>query len=703
MYISDSPIESFDDDKLNRKNFSRDLAKSVLTYNDEDCLTIGLMGKWGSGKTSIINMFQKCLKHNDSRIIIIHFNPWNFSSRNNLLFQFFDTLSNVKNDKFEEYINKENLKNFGKFLINSVSFSINSGIFGFRFDPHIETVLSEETLIDLKNKIKDDFKKFDGIKVVIIIDDIDRLTNIEIQQIFMLVKSLADFPNVIYLLAFDKESIEGSLEKINVHSPKAFLEKIIQIPITVPMISRHQLDNLIGDILFDFYNTNYPRDKIDIGDNDILSPEEFIKKEFLDVYSILCPFFNSPRDLYRYINILKFYFYTFKYHVNINDFMFIVAIQLFEEDIYHYIKNNKGIFVVDFNNKKSELKRINREKIEDLILSSSNEKIILKVLQKLFPRISYYLNNMEYGVEWYKKWKYQLRICTDEYFERYFTLTLSDYEISILDINNFMVLTEEKPISEFILNINSQNKTKQLLDVMINRDEDILKENAQYYICSLIDIGDLLTVPYTIFSDKRTYLARILDDLLKKYEDNNERFKVLENAIKSSEHSIYVAIEFLSDQDFIYNRFDYKNNRKDISEALIDKKDLVELENIMCEKIRQWDEDGRLWNSSDLEYILYSWENWETEIDVVSRVKEFNSKDKNLLIFAKGFRNINSTVMHADSPSEIVQKFNIKSMVKYFGDMDDLRMKYVSICNKSLNDEEKEICESLIKQINENH
>ena len=111
-----------------------------------------------------------------------------------------------------------------------------------------------------------------------------------------------------------------------------------------------------------------------------------------------------------------------------------------------------------------------------------------------------------------------------------------------------------------------------------------------------------------------------------------------------------------------------------------------------------------LWDSLDFEFILYSWELWDSEIDVVKRVNEFISEGKNALRFARGFRNINSTVMHADSPSEIVQKFNLKSMVKYFESIDDLRSKYVEVCNnESLDDNEKEICVSLIKQIDEDY
>lgn len=233
---------------------------------------------------------------------------------------------------------------------------------------------------------------------------------------------------------------------------------------------------------------------------------------------------------------------------------------------------------------------------------------------------------------------------------------------------------------------------------------DIPKENAQYFINSLIDIGDQLQIPINTFLDKRIYLGRVLDDLLKKYDNNSERFETLEKAIGNSENSLYVAVEFLSSQDFIYNRFNYENDRKDVSEALIDENDLEKLEDMMVLKIRNWDKTNRLWDNPDLEGILYSWEFWDKEIDVNKRVREFISEGKNALRFAKGFRNINSTIMHADSPSELVQKFNLESMLKYFEDINDLRSKYVEVCKiESLNDDEKEIYDSLIKQIDEDY
>lgn len=99
LYNNDLPITDVTDDKLDREEFAKNLAKAVTnlpTY--ESSFTIGLIGEWGSGKTSILNLFEKNI--NSDKIILIKFNPWNFTEMNNLFDSFFNTLiGNLKKKK----------------------------------------------------------------------------------------------------------------------------------------------------------------------------------------------------------------------------------------------------------------------------------------------------------------------------------------------------------------------------------------------------------------------------------------------------------------------------------------------------------------------------------------------------------------------------------------------------------------------------
>lgn len=48
-------------------------------------------------------------------------------------------------------------------------------------------------------------------KIVVFIDDLDRLDKEEIRMVMKLVRSVADFPNIIYVLCFDNEIVEHAL------------------------------------------------------------------------------------------------------------------------------------------------------------------------------------------------------------------------------------------------------------------------------------------------------------------------------------------------------------------------------------------------------------------------------------------------------------------------------------------------------------
>ena len=56
MFYSDKPISSNNEDKLNRKGFAKLLAHTLVHLDSKDTFTVGLFGKWGCGKTSLVNM-----------------------------------------------------------------------------------------------------------------------------------------------------------------------------------------------------------------------------------------------------------------------------------------------------------------------------------------------------------------------------------------------------------------------------------------------------------------------------------------------------------------------------------------------------------------------------------------------------------------------------------------------------------------------
>ena len=97
-YNNDRPIYTSEQDLLGRASFSKCLGKSIYSYNGSEGLIIGLFGKWGSGKTSVINMaineIESLAEGEENKPLIIKFAPWNYSDKDNLISLFFESMKN---------------------------------------------------------------------------------------------------------------------------------------------------------------------------------------------------------------------------------------------------------------------------------------------------------------------------------------------------------------------------------------------------------------------------------------------------------------------------------------------------------------------------------------------------------------------------------------------------------------------------------
>ena len=105
MLCPDLPITKSDDDVLNRGSFAESLAKTIVQYSSPSSLTIGLYGRWGSGKTSLLNMIFENVEKIDDSVAIIRFDPWLCSDPRQLVTQFFKQMATaikVKKPKAEK-------------------------------------------------------------------------------------------------------------------------------------------------------------------------------------------------------------------------------------------------------------------------------------------------------------------------------------------------------------------------------------------------------------------------------------------------------------------------------------------------------------------------------------------------------------------------------------------------------------------------
>ena len=234
-------------------------------------------------------------------MIIVHFEPWNFTDTNQLLTQFFVRLANEFQKKGDKNLTKigkalENYSDaFGLFeLLPGIGAPIAKvGKWGFsRLGQKIQKGLDERDVLKQKNQVIQ-LLSAQSNRVLVVLDDIDRLNKEQIRYIFQLITSVARFPNMTYLLVFDKEIVVEALKDVQSGNGQDYLEKVIQMPIQIPNIQRSDLHNFLFEQL----------DKIIIDFKDLGYNQKHWQQLF---QSCVDPFITHLRDINRLCNALRF-------------------------------------------------------------------------------------------------------------------------------------------------------------------------------------------------------------------------------------------------------------------------------------------------------------------------------------------------------------------------------------------------------------
>ena len=258
MFFSDDPIKHRDEDRLGRKQFAERLAEGIIQWEGGDSSVIGLYGDWGAGKTSILNMTVEALENADAgkQLIIARFNPWGFSGHLDLLaIAFRELAAAIGRDspgKLAQGLGKllqtyagllelmpvpPPVPNIMSRLLRRLGASLSRGGEARNSDLRAVRSLVEQSLRDL------------GRRILVIIDDIDRLSDEEIREIFKLVKVVGDFPNTMYLLAFDPSIVQKALEETQRGAGAQYLEKIVQLPFQVPQPASEKISDELTTML----------------------------------------------------------------------------------------------------------------------------------------------------------------------------------------------------------------------------------------------------------------------------------------------------------------------------------------------------------------------------------------------------------------------------------------------------------------------
>lgn len=657
---ADRPSSNPQDDLFGHAPFAEILANSICRYPGNDGLVLALYGPWGSGKSTVLSYVRYFLEQRPEaeQPVIVIFNPWWFSGQENLARAFLGQMQAVlpaKNAKFKKL--GDLLGDFSEGVGGLIDLSGMTGGAGGKIGKLIGMITKRKPkdVPALKSEISKILRDAQT-RILVIIDDIDRLTPEETRQLFTVIKALADFPNVVYLLAFDREVAAQAIEQQSGMPGERYLEKIIQVPFELPPVDRvalraalfKRLDEVLGDTsdgLFDqSYWTNAFHDGID-------------------------PLIQVPRDVVRFTNTLSVTYPAVRGEVNPVDFIALEALRVFLPSLYDVIRTNQDKF--------SGHSRDNRYEGDQKAIAAFHEQwaqalpeslrsSTKALLERIFPKVG----QMGYGADWLAQWRRALRACHPDVFPTYFRMTVPPGAVRRSEMLALLSLAETpSALGDALVQATSVkrpdglSKARALLERLMDHvEEDIPDAHIPVFIGVLLDIGDSLVLD----SDKRgsfdfgnaSRATHVVYHLLKRV-DRTQRHDLLKTAIDQG-RSLGVQrhlVAALSDE--------VKKGSEGGEEAFVDAATLDDLKACWINSLKTKLSGSELLVHSQLARLLAAWCLWGDQAEAKAWCEAATSTNDGLLTFLTKFCSLTRSQTMGDWATRLQPRLNPAWLDRY--------------------------------------
>lgn len=463
--LIDKPIQLRRHDKLSgRKSFAKSIGRIIKDHQSKSPLVIGISGEWGHGKTSALNLLLERIKYSDH-------------DRGYEVFEFKPILVLNSEKLIESFLSEYYLfliSSFGQETTKLVDAPLKRYLDFFVRDKNsknleelIKVKAYDNTITETKREIEFALKNIDS-RIIVILDEIDRLTKDEVLATLKMVKTIVDFPNTIFIIPYDKTRIAKILEEDSID----MLKKVINLEVSLPPI----LENDLYSIL----TTGFQIHILNKNTEEIEKTQERWDGIFNEV---LKHYIKSIRDVNNYLFSLKALWGSIKPELDKLDFAALTCLQYFDLELYLFIGNNKHAFTacksnghVPFHDHEKRIKEV-LESYPKYSILKDNVKALNSVIYTIFPNLRTWRSDPYYGeidIDIHT-WKGLNRICISSEFSRYF---FQDFEVNPLS-NGELVQIGNVELSEDILKKNMDEifSKKESKYFFLDRIFSYLKEN----------------------------------------------------------------------------------------------------------------------------------------------------------------------------------------------------------------------------------
>lgn len=228
--------------------YASEIARAANLIRPNRAFSIGIDGEWGSGKTSLMALIRENLettKPAERDIVVMNFKPWMFDNKQSLLENFFAVWAKQFSGNMDL---RNDLQQYVKILNKAEGQLFKTDLTELLLGMDRDTNAIKERL---ESVILSSGKVYNFF-----IDDLDRVEQSEVLEVIRLCKILADFPNTIYFIAYDRAYINGALKHFTTDEEKQaeYFDKIVQLEFKVPVLVESKLKEILFKCLDDQIN-----------------------------------------------------------------------------------------------------------------------------------------------------------------------------------------------------------------------------------------------------------------------------------------------------------------------------------------------------------------------------------------------------------------------------------------------------------------
>lgn len=389
IFIPDTPIDKIEDDKLDYSNNALKLAKQIESIQVNNSFSIGITAPWGTGKTSFLNLLESQL--DEKKFIIIKFNPRHSINADNIQEDFFNTLYS----ELQKYDSR--FSSSFKDYLKAIDVINENKIISFLFNTH--KIWNKELE---KDKINTAIKRLPK-RIIVIIEDFDRLLANEIIEVFKLIDGNASFTNLIFITAYDKMLINKILQKEYSKGETCYSEKFFNLEIQIPLRPYTSIYNYLITTLTEKLHT---------------TPEQ--RKEYeatlSHIFDLIKQYLTTLRDVKRFLNLFLNQYKQVEGEVEFYDYFLLYLIKYKYLNEYLALYKKEYVGITNLNNLKQYTLTKNLEiksrEILELLLGKDRPYSYryinnITTFEIYFHEVCYgHLTNKEMNTMLYDDWEY---------------------------------------------------------------------------------------------------------------------------------------------------------------------------------------------------------------------------------------------------------------------------------------------------------